>query len=355
MGDWRKSRVMRILAIDDGHVSYTDIDFKTGRTKDTIIVPTFPLDSRFMSSSLPHASSTVRALVFSTSTIVSVVARVFDSKGSDFRLVEELGLTKQVPGNSYVYSAPWKNYEDPSPDRYWLQIEATDVKGRVSFTELRPFSVNGQSAGITWTWKEFFVMGCQWEALYAPILWCVIFTIFFLLAAPKVLVIYLKKNRQQQLNYYITEWGVLLHCEITNVVWYGFWGYLFYLLLCPWFVGEVFTEGGRRGYMTYKGWVVNTTATSSIAFVGYPDIMVIVLPHLVFVVLPSVLVALALAAENKRYHIQSTLRKKDDADYHKGGSRIIRKLLLVVCLLICWKHFKVRRRHHLTFLHYFSN
>jgi hypothetical protein len=87
MGDWRKSRAMRILAIDRGHVSYVDIDFKSG-TRKTIILPTFPLDSRLMSTSssrhkyecqvmLPSSYDSVRALVFSVSPIVSVMARIF--------------------------------------------------------------------------------------------------------------------------------------------------------------------------------------------------------------------------------------------------------------------------------------
>jgi hypothetical protein len=208
MGDWRKSRAMRILAIDRGHVSYVDIDFKSG-TRKTIILPTFPLDSRLMSTSssrhkyecqvmLPSSYDSVRALVFSVSPIVSVMARIFDTTPAKLNLVLETSMTKLVDNTSRgdFYTAPWnyKAFEDPSADRYWLQIEATNILGRSTLTELRPFSVNGLSAKLSWTWKEFFVMGCQWAALYYPILWSALYFIFFILLIPKALLIYLKKQ-----------------------------------------------------------------------------------------------------------------------------------------------------------------
>lgn len=175
MGDWRKSRAMRILAIDRGHVSYVDIDFKSGFRK-TIVVPTFPLDSRFMSQSssqqkyecehmVAQSDATIRALVFSVSPILSVVAKVYDSRSGKHDLVMEELMRKRTDNSSWgdLYAAPWnyRAFEDSSPQRFWLQIEVTDIMGRLSSSELRPFSINGLSAKISWTWKEFFVMGCQ--------------------------------------------------------------------------------------------------------------------------------------------------------------------------------------------------
>jgi hypothetical protein len=110
MGDWRKSRAMRILAIDRGHVSYIDIDFKLG-TKKTIILPTFPLHSCLMSTSssrckyecqvmFPSSYDSVRALVFSVSPIVSVMARIFDTTPGKLNLVLETSMTKLVDNTS---------------------------------------------------------------------------------------------------------------------------------------------------------------------------------------------------------------------------------------------------------------
>lgn len=377
MGDWRESRVMRILAIDSGHVSYLDLHFKTGAKK-TIIMPTFPLDSRFMSTSLSHhryecqymvpsSYETVRALVFSVSPIMSVVARVYDSRDGDLHIVMEADMTKNegnTPRGNF-YSAPWnyRAFEDPSPNRYWLQIEAVDMAGKSSSTELRPFSINGLNAQVSWTWKEFFVMGCQWASLYVPLLRSVLCFMFSILLIPKALQTFLKK----QCSYmrFATGKGIVggmawFLQELCNFpgLWFGILGYLFFLLCFPWLSGRIFNNGGM-GYMTYKGWVVKDIHSGeNHELVGFPDVMVIVLPHLVTVVLPMILVCAALAAERGLHqHICSTAGKKED-DYGQEKKRSLkhdtpgikrpvpairdrwlRKLLVVVCIAVCCKHF----------------
>ncbi|KAL4633757.1 hypothetical protein ACB092_04G145100 [Castanea dentata] len=380
MGDWRKSRAMRILAIDRGHVSYIDIDFKSG-TRNTIVLPTFPLDSRLMSTSssrrmyecqimLPSSYDSVRALLFSVSPIVSVMARIFDTLPGHLYLVWESSMTKLVDNTSRgdLYTAPWnyKAFEDPSPDRYWLQIEVTDFLGRSTLTELRPFSVNGLSAKLSWTWREFSVIGCQWAALYNPILWSTLYFIFFILLTPKALLIYSKK--QYTFKTFIANKGfingiawVLQELCRVPILWYGMLGYLLHLIFLPWFSGQVFSDGKDREYMTYMGWVVKSSdGRGKHEYVGSPDIMVVVLPHLFFVVLPSILVIGFLAAERaiyREYFLSLSGKKEDDFDQGKMsfllygyqgiqnskfsfGKRWIRKLLLVVCLAICWMHFK---------------
>ncbi|KAJ6311996.1 hypothetical protein OIU77_013700 [Salix suchowensis] len=313
MGDWRKSRAMRIVAVDRGHVSYLDIDFKSG-TKKTIVLPTFPLDSRFMLTSSLHQM-------------------IYDTRPGSPLMIMETTMTKFVRDISRgdIYAAAWnyKAFEDPSPERFWLQIEVIDVMGRSTLSELRPFSVNGLSAKISWTLKEFFVMGCQWDALYYPIFWFADL------------------------------------CRV-HVAWFGFFGYLIYLLSCPWLIGQVFTDGGNRGYMTRMGWLVKTfNSREKHNYIGSPDIMVVVLPHFFFVVIPSILITGALAAERSIYkeHFLSLSGKKEDNDSSQENKRSgkydnhkydnhrhrrskfdfverkIRKVLLAVCLVIYWKHF----------------
>ncbi|KAJ7965252.1 Metallophosphoesterase domain-containing protein [Quillaja saponaria] len=380
MGDWRKSRVMRVVAIDRGHVSYVDIDFKLG-TKKTIILPTFPLDSRFMLTSsshrtyecqkmVPSSYETVRALVFSVSPIVSVMARIYDSKPGNLNLVVEAHMTRHVDETSRgdLYVAPWnyQAFEDPSPDRFLLQIETTDIMGRSTLTELRPFSINGLSVKLSWSWKEFFVMGCQWAALYYPILWSALFVMFSFLLLPKALLIFPKKLYTYK-NFIANKgfnngilWVLQELCRVPTV-WFSLLGYLFYLTLFPWFIGKVFTDGMNWGYVTYMGWVVKTSdGKGKHEYIGSPDVMVVVLPHLVFVVLPAILVSGALAAERGvcREYILSVSGKKDDLDqnFDRGSlyqydnrisrqsyshirKRWIRKILYVVCLAVCWRHF----------------
>ncbi|XP_066311570.1 putative metallophosphoesterase At3g03305 [Miscanthus floridulus] len=184
MGDWRKSRSLRVLAIDDGDVSYTDIDFRLG-SKSIIILPTFPLDSRFMQRAsafrdfkchVTGASSfdTVRALVFSKHEIVSVSVKIYDSRPGTLEVVFDSEMKRvdsnETRGNMYLIPWNWRAFEDSSPSRYWLQIEVMDITGDTSVSQLRPFSVNGLSARVNWTWKEFFVMGIQWASIYHPAL-----------------------------------------------------------------------------------------------------------------------------------------------------------------------------------------
>ncbi|XP_058005521.1 putative metallophosphoesterase At3g03305 isoform X3 [Hevea brasiliensis] len=379
MGDWRKSRAMRIMAIDRGHVSYLDIDFKSGAKK-TIVLPTFPLDSRFMSTSswhqkyecqhmVPSSYETIRALVFSVSPIVSVVARIYDARPGTLNIVLETPMMKVVVDMSRgdFYAAPWnhKAFDDPSPDRFWLQIEVIDIMGRSTLSELRPFSVNGLTTKISWTWKEFFVMGCQWAELYYPIFWSVIYLMLSILLIPRLL---LFSKKQYSYKSFIVEkgffngiaWVFQDLCRLP-ITWFGILGYLIYLLLFPWFIGQVFTDGEDKGYMTYMGWVVRSSNDNgNQEYIGSPDIMVVVLPHLIFVVLPATFVAGALAAERGMFkeHFLSLSGKKEDDDSGQMnkksqvldkqgdrrlkfyfGRRCIRKVLLVVCLGICWKHF----------------
>lgn len=378
MGDWRKSRAMRVVAIDRGHVSFIDIDLKSGAKK-TIILPTFPLDSRLMwTSSLlreyeqqslnPSYYMTVRALVFSSSPIVSVVARVYDSKPGRLVVVMEATMTKLegVSSRGALYAVPWnfKAFEDRSPVRYWLQIEATDIRGRSTLTEMRPFSINGVRSFLSWTWKEFMVMGCQWSALYFPILCFVVGCFLFILLIPVALCsLSKKKYTVQNLS---AEKGLInaLGWALTELyklrsVWFGFLGYIFYLVLFPWLYGRLFTDGDGRGYMTYRGWVVkHPEIGKKLEYIGFPDIMVVVIPHLVFVVFPSLLVAIGLTVEKEMYRVKLLAvsgKKEDDDSGNLPGqnarqacktlklhtrSRWIRKLFMAVCLAILFKHFK---------------
>lgn len=381
MGDWRKSKAMRILAIDRGHVSFVDMDFKFGAKK-TIILPTFPLDSRFMSTSTSHhkyecqfmvplSYERIRALVFSVSPIVSVVARVYDSRSGNLDLILEEVMSKVVESTSRgeLYITPWNYnaFEDASPARYWLQIEAIDVMGRSTLTDLRSFSINGLNDMISWTWREFFVMGCQWAALYYPLLWSAVYFILSILLIPKAILIFL--NKQFTYRKFMVDKGfincigwVLQELCKLRLVWFGILGYIFYLISFPWCTGKISTDGKIWGLMTYMGWVVKSLdGKQKNQYLGSPDVMVVVLPHILFVVLPSILVTGALAAEKEIYreHFLSISGKKEDDhvgkenrsllfDYEgrKGSKsylrrRWIRKVLLLCCLAIFWKHFMV--------------
>ncbi|KAH6769514.1 Calcineurin-like metallo-phosphoesterase superfamily protein [Perilla frutescens var. frutescens] len=369
MGDWRKSRTMRILAIDRGHISFVDVNFTSGAKK-TIILPTFPLDSRFSSASSqnykcdsadPSSCGVIRALVFSASPIASVLAKVYDTSSGNLIVVLDTQMTKLAGSRGDLYVAPWhiQAFEDPSPDRYALQIEATDFMGRTTTTELRPFSVNGIPARFPWSLKEFFVMGCQWDSLYYPILWGFYCLVLSALLIPRALLSFSRRQYTYitfRTNKSFINGLLWISMEIYSVpvAWFGMIGYLFYLVSCPWLYGQVFTQDGEQAYMTYRGWVWSLNDLGKPDFLGSPDVMVVVLPHLIFVVLPSMVTTMALAAESsihRDYLLSLSSKKKNDSDAPPNNSvtktsetslerRWLRKLFLVVSLAISWKHFK---------------
>ncbi|KAF3622824.1 putative metallophosphoesterase [Capsicum annuum] len=372
MGDWRKSRAMRIVAIDRGWMSFVDVDFKLG-AKNVIILPTFPLDSRYTLERSFHKCKmdslyldSIRALVFSSSPVVSVVARIYDSSSGNLVLVLDTPMQRSEDASSRgnLYTCLWnvKAFEDPSPERFLLQIEAVDIGGRSTLTELRPFSVGGIRARLSWNWKEFIVMGCQWEALYYPILWSFYLLTLPILVFPKAIFVYLRK--QYTYKNLVGNKGLLtcvawISSELYNLplVWFSIISYLFYLILCPWLSGQVFSKGGERGYMTYRGWVLRFSEKEKVVYHGFPDIMVVVLPHLYFVVLPTIIVIGALVAEKAIFqdHLRALSAKKEDdylVKYNVSAPtsgrnktltllhrRWIRKMLLLISLAICWKHF----------------
>lgn len=368
MGDWRQSRAMRILAIDRGRTSFVDINFKSGAKK-TIIVPTYPLDSRFTSASSenhkcstadPSSYEAIRALVFSSSPISSVTAKIYDSSSGNLINVLDTPMTKLKGSRGDLYAAPWniQAFEDPSPQRYLLQIESTDVMGRLTTTELRPFSVSGEPARFSWSWKEFFVMGCQWDSLYYPILWGFYGLVLAIILIPKVLLSFSRKQytyKNFKANKSLMNGLSWIFMELYNVprAWLCMIGYLFYLVLFPWFYGQVFTESGEGAYMTYRGWVLRSNNLEKVEFLGSPDVMVVVLSHLFLVVLPAMVTIILLAVESgiyRDYLLSLSNKKRDDRDRSSKEAatsetiqpkRWLRKLLLVVCLAIYWRHLKV--------------
>ncbi|KQK10995.1 hypothetical protein BRADI_2g57490v3 [Brachypodium distachyon] len=379
MGDWRRHRTMRILAIDDGYVSFTDIDFRLG-SKSIIIVPTFPLDSRFMQrTSGPRdfkchimGASTfdiVRTLVFSRHEVVSVSVKIYDSRSGNLEVVFDSEMKRvsanESRGDMYLVPWNWRAFADPSPTRFWLQIEVMDTTGDTSVSQLRPFSVNGLIAKVSWTWKEFYVMGIQWASIYHPALWCFLTLIISLLLVPRASVVlfkdqytctYLRANGSQWtlLKYLVTGF-IWLFVELSRMilVWSLLLVYIIYLLVFPWLFGHPVTEESDLAYMTYRGWTLKrSNSGNGFSHAGSPDVMVIVLPHLCFVVLPTIVILAAMAAERTafREHYLSQSGKKKDDNYKKRArqterdsslsGRWIRKILIVLCLVVLWKHWK---------------
>ncbi|XP_057865848.2 putative metallophosphoesterase At3g03305 isoform X2 [Cryptomeria japonica] len=360
MGDWRKSRIMRIIAIDKGHASFVDFDYEgildnASTAMPTIIVPTFPLDSRMMqrisslhmqqcrTNYIPSHES-IRALVFSATPITSVQAKIYDSISGKLDVIMETKMEMEkhsdITNRGKLYSAnwDWKRFIDSSPNRYWLQVEVFDISGKHTYSQIRPFSVNFKAAPLKWTWKEFLVLGCQWDLLYKLLLWLMIVSLLASLLLPKLLLLYTGNGNQfnrwtsatlnwkslSNVLFKIPLW-ILIEASKINLIWWGQLLHLVYLIFFPWFYGQVLTEDYKTGYMTHKGWTVSIPELPfSQSGIGVPDVMVIILPHLYFVVFPLLWVVSAFAAErvacqmhyllkSEKKELESPVRRINDA------------------------------------------
>ncbi|KAH9310779.1 hypothetical protein KI387_025814 [Taxus chinensis] len=347
MGDWRQSRIMRIIAIDEGHTSFVDFDYNwffdnASTALPTIIVPTFPLDSRMMqriSSSYVHecrsnnvsSHESIRALVFSASPIIFVQAKIYDSRSGKFDLIMKTNMEKQSDttnrGDLYVANWDWQRFIDSSPNRYWLQIEAFDISEKHVYSQIRPFSVNFKAAPFRWTWKEFLVLGYHLDSLYQLLIWFMFISLLSLLLIPNFFIFYVGNgNQYNRWSSTILKWKslsnillkiplwILMEASKIRLIWWGQLLHLIYLIFFPWFYGQVLVDNYETGYMSHKGWTVRLPELLLSQFgIGVPDVMVIVLPHLYLVVFPLLWVVSAFAAERAacQMHCSLKLEKKE--------------------------------------------
>ncbi|KAL2635657.1 hypothetical protein R1flu_007136 [Riccia fluitans] len=355
MGDWRASRMMRVLAIDHHRVSFVDVDLSRYSKKvlrgeqfvmPTIILPTSPLDSRTMlrssASPLQMDGAATRALIFSPSPPASVTVRVFDSApnavldSSNYHVVETLemvqvsGPSSDKNGGPFVYEAGWNSnkYRDPSSTRYWLQIEVLDSEKNSTLSHMWPFSVEGKKGPFRLSFLGFICMGFQWESFFPIALWtivCVILGCFLIL--PQLALIYLEKkgkyddwalsvfNPSETSGFPYVKLPVwaLLEGARNRLLWLAQVAYIAFLLVFPWFWGRVLADDYPVGYMTLWGWTVWPSKSKVFhqSGVGWPDIMGIVLPFIGCVIFPFVLMMSAFCAEQAACVLALAVSSKD--------------------------------------------
>lgn len=393
MGDWKESRVMRIIAIDHGHASFLDlglIDLNVSSVDDDLqrikafVLVTYPLDSQKMQretffSSKPVVEDSVRALVFSQQPVVSAKAQIYDSYGDLLTPIKELKLQQSSKdgdkGQYFVASLNMSNYLDPSPTRYFLQIVAYDSSGRRIVSDLRPFSASGHMKRLKWTWKEFFVMGIVWDALYRPLLWVAFCILSFFLILPK-LHHYLMVKKGLNSDFSLsrissTRWIILREVlaqsfETTTGLWWGQLFLLLYLMCMPWFWGMVLGDSYPTGSMSIRGWSIDMTGFSDAKWgLGIPDVIVIVLPYLYQVLLPVFVLVFSLSAERSMVQVHAWGFMNRPSEKEQNGmkctglddstwpgkhglscklcKRWLRKALLVACLGVTYLHAQLTR------------
>ncbi|XP_020575228.1 putative metallophosphoesterase At3g03305 isoform X2 [Phalaenopsis equestris] len=309
LGDWKEFRFIRILAIDRGDVSFLDMELlsisEPPNGFKTSILVTYPMDSRSMSRVKEHTQlvrNDINALVFSVQRIINVTANIFDSWRA-VKLMEEIPL-QPASGSSNgkpLYHAKWnaENYVSASATRYWLQVRVIDFKGEQTATELRPFSVEGKTAGFSSSLLAFLVFDLQWEQVFYFLKWSNIYFLVLLLCLPKLLNLFMERNSSYQkwaMSAFISSspsfyqrkflfrllW-FLMEGSRTKKLWYAMVIYLLYLLTMPWFWGHATSEKGNIFELCLSGWRMRTSSGETTSeWIGIPDSMTITLPFILF-------------------------------------------------------------------------
>ncbi|XP_066395888.1 putative metallophosphoesterase At3g03305 isoform X2 [Miscanthus floridulus] len=273
LGDWKDSRLIRILAIDGGAVSFIDHTLK--QALQTSILITYPTDSRSMNmldSEKWSMRNDINVLIFSHQVIRNVSARVFDSH-SEFKIVEEipLQLVASTSAHRPLFHARWnaENYRSSSATRYWLQVFVLDSHGVKISSEQRPFSVEGKMAIPTSPWTNYLLFEVQWEDMYQVLLWSNLAFTIALLFIPKLLYHFVRRSSsyqrwsvsilsspiQQRKAYFWLVW-FLMEGTRSKPFWSSMVIYVLWLIEMPWFWGHATSENGEIAQMYLSGWSV---------------------------------------------------------------------------------------------------
>ncbi|XP_078441043.1 putative metallophosphoesterase At3g03305 isoform X2 [Wolffia australiana] len=366
LGDWKGNRLMRILAIDRGDVSFVDINLRRQLKDDdflTTVLITYPVDSRSMSRKQDERSvrNDVNALVFSRILISNVTARVYDSlKG--YMIVEEIALQRASESRSShpLFTAKWlaESYKSPLPDRYFIQVSTVDGEGRETKTEMRPFSVEGRCAPLPISWAAYFLLHVSWEVLYAFLLWSNVVFLTALLLLPKLLKHFrgIRKPRQPwALSLSLSSssiWGnlwsrlcwFLIEGSRNGFLWPCMGLYVLYLLSFSWFRVKAASEQGDFGKMSPFGWMIESSGCQvERDKVGVPDVMNISLPFMYFVVAPLFLLIYALFAERSLFYMKKPSEGKHESDALRVTSRKRwgRRGILLSCFVLAYSYIKI--------------
>ncbi|KAL5217355.1 hypothetical protein ABZP36_018039 [Zizania latifolia] len=329
LGDWKESRLMRILAIDGGAVSFIDHTLK--QAFQTSILITYPTDSRSMNTLQSinwSLRNDINVLVFSNQVIRNVSARVFDSH-NEFKIVEEipLQLVARLSVHKPLFHAKWnaESYRSPSPTRYWLQVFVLDSQGGKTSSERRPFSVEGNVSIQSRPLLNYLIFEIQWEDMYGVLLWSNLAFIIALLVAPKLLYLFIKRSLlyqrwtvstlsspvQQRKAYFWLVW-FLMEGARSRSTWFSLLMYVIWLIGMPWFWGHATSEKGEIARMHLSGWSMPSLSKDlTWNKQSSPDVLVITLPFLYLVVAPVVVLIYSLFAEKAVACLRHSTRTED--------------------------------------------
>ena len=235
VADWRAKRIFRIAAVDHGLFSFNDVKFPTW----PLILITNPKDAKFAMPKLEPidliAKSThIRALVFSTSSIVHVEASIDGGDWSNMM---------SVSSSSPLFVLPW------TPDNYkegihTISVKATDSSGQES-TITSEFSLDGSKSDFNLISK---LLMSYYHQTVAGIVFFLAVSGFVMPLVLLRLIDWFNKGRCIRLraknhgNVFTHLIGKAYYMTCVNKVFFVVIGIPLYMTFGPWLVGYVTPE-----------------------------------------------------------------------------------------------------------------
>jgi len=259
--DWKSNRAYRLLAVDQGFISFTDQRFGDW----PVILPTLPKNSEFLLGSQEpkfedQSINSIRILVFSDTTIIAVNVRL--NEGDEMVAVRV--------GDGPLYTVPW-NPQEYRTGRHDLTVSARDAANRTK-TIKQPFALEKSAANQFSRFFPNLVLNSSFSSLFQALFWISLVIHASILPLAKLcIILYIRRRLPLCLSRVIRGLGrccvirKLFYVSSIRVLCLSFSLFPVYLAAGPWIFASIIEED--IGAMFAWGAIVNGTFVP--AQVGY--------------------------------------------------------------------------------------
>jgi len=277
--DWKNNRRFRVLAVDDGKLSFKDVKYNQW----PITLITNPKDIQFMLPTKENYTldNTIRVLVFHNQEIKRVTVGINDEEEMEANSVDEGPL----------YILPW-NADKYSDGVHRITVRVLDAEDKETLTE-QEFTLNPKNAQNFSRFMSNVVLRWSFSVLFQTIF---ALTLIFNILIPVglSLLIYLSqtgrlKHSSRDFFMKIIKWSPirkLVHVVCQKILCWPLTIFSLYMALGPWTVGTLIE--GHTGAIFAWGIIVNSDMVhSQVPFAYYflhfafiHPVMVLAIGHL---------------------------------------------------------------------------
>ena len=254
--DWKNNRKFRILAVDNGKLSFTDVKFDDW----PIALVTYPKDTKFMMPSKENYShyeeNTIKVLVFHKINISKVII------GIDMETEVEASAVDGGP----LYVLPWDAGKFKK-GAHRINVKVVD-ENRIVKEFQQDFTLNPREADKFSNVMSNFVLRSSFSKLFH---WLYGLTLFFNLAIPSAMAVTIYLSQSGKLSSttrrHIQKFSncclvrKLMLVTGHNVICVSLIIFVIYMAVGPWVVGSLVE--GRTGAVFAWGVVVDSTLVHS--------------------------------------------------------------------------------------------